>query len=92
MSGTIEAAAGIARQAAGIPDAPVCAACGVGLQEPFGWCSNCRDALCQGCRDAHYCTEGCREAGCFAGLCVRTVEHGMLSIRWRIPPARGERR
>jgi hypothetical protein len=79
---------GIERRSAGIPDAAVCAACGHALQEPFGWCSNCRAAYCQVCRLDHYCHEGCREAGCFAGLCVRTVDGGRLSNRWESPPAR----
>src|SRR5262245_35257190 len=46
---------GIDRRAAGIPEGPNCAGCGVELDEPFGWCSNCRAAFCANCGDQHFC-------------------------------------
>jgi hypothetical protein len=73
---------GTDRRVAGIPENPVCANCGVTLDEPFGWCSMCVAAYCQECRRAHYCHEGCQASGCIAGLCVRTVENGVLG-GWR---------
>jgi hypothetical protein len=76
---------GIDRRAAGIPDAPRCADCGVGLEEPFGWCSNCRAAFCAACGDQHFCMERCKAAGCIAGLCVRDVNDGVLSLEWKRP-------
>ena len=78
---------GIDRRAAGIPDAPRCAGCDVDLEEPFGWCSNCRAAFCAACSDRHFCTEGCKTAGCIAGLCVRNVNDGLLSHEWKRPEA-----
>ena len=77
---------GIDRNEAGIPDEPCCASCGVKLGEPFGWCSNCREAFCANCGREHYCNEHCRTAGCFAGLCVRSVADGVLSPIWKRPP------
>ena len=83
---------GIERSKAGIPDAPTCAACGVALAEPFDWCSNCQEAYCHRCGQEHYCHDGCRAAGCIAGLCVRTVENGRLSTQWKTPPKDGNER
>lgn len=77
---------GIERERAGIPAAPTCAVCGAALQEPFGWCSNCREAFCPACGEGHFCRESCRAAGCIAGLCVRVVDGGLLSSEWRRPP------
>jgi hypothetical protein len=62
------------------------------LQEPFGWCSNCQAAFCLRCGQEHYCQEGCRAAGCIAGLCVRKVENGQLSTQWKLPPKDGNER
>ncbi len=71
-----------------IPTNPVCAACGVRLSERFGWCGNCRAALCLDCGRAHFCTSGCAAAGCRAGLCVRLVEDGRIVATWGLPPDR----
>jgi hypothetical protein len=76
---------GIDRRLAGIPPAPNCASCGIALAEPFGWCSNCAEAYCLDCGRQHYCTEGCRAAGCIVGLCVRRVDGGLLSTVWERP-------
>lgn len=73
---------------AGIPDEVSCAACGAALAEPFGWCSNCRVALCLACGQAHFCTATCQRNGCIAGLCVRLVDGGRLSSAWGLPADR----
>ncbi|HET7056052.1 MAG TPA: hypothetical protein VFI12_06290 [Thermomicrobiales bacterium] len=73
------------RSAAGIPDDPICAGCGVALNEPFGWCSNCSAAFCDACAATHFCLPTCQAAGCIAGLCVRRVSDGHLSLEWRKP-------
>jgi len=71
-----------------MPSAPACAdcaACGVALAEPFGWCGNCRAAYCFACGRRHFCKPSCPAGGCLAGLCVRVVANGRLSVRWGIP-------
>ena len=73
------------RAIAGIPDNPICAGCGIALSEPFGWCSNCRAAFCAACGRKHFCKPTCQAAGCIAGLCVRQVKDGRLSLEWRKP-------
>ena len=73
------------RSAAGIPDSPTCASCGIALREPFGWCSNCRAAFCDACGRKHFCLPTCQAAGCIAGLCIRQVSDGRLSLEWREP-------
>ena len=72
------------RTDAGIPDAPICADCGIDLVEPFGWCSNCQAAYCFACGNGHYCKPTCATAGCLVGLCVRIVDGGRLGS-WRQP-------
>ena len=68
----------------GPPDWPtpaeirLCSVCTRNLQEPFGWCANCRAAFCAECGAAHYCMPTCRAAGCHAGLCVRLVRDGAV--------------
>ena len=85
MTSTMAAMEGVVDRArAGIPENPICASCGVALSEPFGWCSMCAAAYCLECGRTHYCHEGCQAAGCHPGLCVRTVEGGMLGA-WRRP-------
>jgi hypothetical protein len=76
----------ISRSKAGIPEAPLCASCGLALQEPFGWCSNCAAAYCLDCGRSHFCKDTCEAAGCIAGLCVRRVADGRLTLRWSSPP------
>ena len=76
---------GIPRFQAGIPDESQCATCGQTLSEPFGWCSNCRLAYCEACGRSHYCQPTCQAAGCLAGFCLRTVDAGLLSTKWRHP-------
>ncbi len=66
----------------GIPVDPRCAGCGSALEEPFGWCSNCREAFCAECGAGHYCLPECRVKGCLAGFCVREVRDGVLGP-WR---------
>lgn len=72
------------RLVAGIPDNPICGVCGIALNEPFGWCSNCGLAFCDGCGRLHFCLPSCQAAGCHAGLCVRRVKDGVLG-GWRRP-------
>ena len=67
------------------PTAPDCAACGVALGEPYGWCGNCRAAYCLACGRAHFCTPGCPAQGCHVGLCVRLVRGGELAAVWGLP-------
>ena len=62
-----------------------CAACHVPLDDPHGWCGNCRVALCFPCGRSHYCTRTCPSQGCHAGLCVREVRGGVISDRWGVP-------
>jgi len=81
---------GIARADAGVPSQPVCAACSIGLTEPFGWCSNCQASYCLDCGRGHFCRPACHAAGCVAGLCVRLVTDGRLSSRWGSPDASGD--
>ncbi|HEU0115575.1 MAG TPA: hypothetical protein VFQ80_12905 [Thermomicrobiales bacterium] len=65
---------------------PHCAACGAPLTDRFGWCGNCRVALCLACGRAHFCAPSCAAAGCFAGLCVRLIEGGRVASTWGLPP------
>ncbi len=74
------------RSTAGIPENPICAGCGVALREPLGWCSNCHAAFCDACGSRHFCKPTCQDAGCIAGLCVRQVNNGHLSLQWRTAP------
>jgi hypothetical protein len=73
------------RHAAGIPDNPICAGCGIAVAEPFGWCSNCAQAFCDDCAAVHFCLPECPARGCLAGYCVRRVNDGRLSAEWRVP-------
>ena len=68
-----------------LPREPVCAECGSALTEPYGYCSNCRIALCFDCGRGHYCTSTCAASGCLVGLCVRQVRGGVLSTTWGLP-------
>lgn len=62
-----------------------CTACAAALDDRFGWCSNCQAAYCLSCGRRHYCTPSCQANGCYAGLCVRLVEGGVLSEQWGLP-------
>lgn len=62
-----------------------CANCGQRLTDRFGWCGNCRVALCLACGRKHFCTPTCAAAGCLAGLCVRLVVNGRLATTWGLP-------
>jgi hypothetical protein len=68
-----------------LPTSPICAACGVPLVEPYGWCAGCRQAYCFPCGRRHFCTPACPANGCIAGLCVRVVEGGALCATWGLP-------
>lgn len=82
--GRVRRATGVTRPgdqgaaSSGSSDAPACAACAQELQEPYGWCENCREAFCAACGPAHFCMPTCRAAGCHAGLCVRLVRNGAV--------------
>jgi hypothetical protein len=77
------------RVEAGIPDQVTCADCVRDLQEPFGWCSNCRAAYCLDCGEGHYCLPVCKARGCLAGFCIRTVSDGEIGP-WKVPTVRME--
>ncbi|HEU5432032.1 MAG TPA: hypothetical protein VFU81_10225 [Thermomicrobiales bacterium] len=85
MSEPTRAGAGAKRDRLELPPNPRCARCSSALADRFGWCGNCRVALCFECGRAHFCTLGCAAAGCIAGRCVRLAEGGRLVAAWGLP-------
>ena len=61
-----------------------CATCGIAIEQPYGYCSNCDELYCLPCSATHYCTPACPANGCHAGLCVRVVRDGIIGP-WGIP-------